>query len=76
MGDDHSRLRAINAELLEALERAEPALDEILEREDIDSDECPRGDFVLCGSGWCHAIGCVVGKLAAARAAIARAKEE
>lgn len=47
-----------------------PVLEEILDREDMDYDECAAMEnFALCGSSWCAECGCIVDKLARAKAA-------
>lgn len=50
---------------------AEALAEELLEFEDMDQETCNAlPGFDLCGSHWCEACGCLVDKLARARAAL------
>lgn len=71
--EDNDRLRALNAELGEAIKDI-PRLVESIRGIPGDLSECESLDAQLCGNPWCNDFGCIANRLAHLRALIAKSE--
>jgi hypothetical protein len=59
----------------EVAEDAVAMAETMLDDEMLDHDECDRGDYALCGARFCNECGCLVDKLARAKALLSETEQ-